>query len=159
MDYSAANTALWNILIQFGILAAAIIVANILRRKIPFFRKSLMPTAVLAGFILLILRSVGIVKLDGAMMETITYHGIAIGFIAMSLRVQKKDASDRSSALIGAKSGAAPSRRPPPHSLWKRPFARPSGVERASGVAGDTRSTRNPVVSAMVSTDIPFSER
>ena len=40
MDYSAANTALWNVLIQFGILAAAIIVANILRRKIPFFRKS-----------------------------------------------------------------------------------------------------------------------
>ncbi len=106
MDYSAANTALWNILIQFGILAAAIIVANVLRRKIPFFHKSLLPTAVLAGFLLLILRSVGVLKLDGAMLEMITYHGIAIGFIAMSLRVQKKDASDRSSALIGAKSGA-----------------------------------------------------
>ena len=106
MDYSAANSALWNILIQFGILAAAIIVANILRRKIPFFRKSLMPTAVLAGFLLLILRSVGVLKLDGDMLEMITYHGIAIGFIAMSLRVQKKDASDRSSALVGAKSGA-----------------------------------------------------
>ena len=106
MDYSAANAALWNILIQFGILAAAIIVANILRRKIPFFKKSLMPTAVLAGFLLLILRSVGVLKLDGNMLEMITYHGIAIGFIAMSLRVQKKDASDRSSALVGAKSGA-----------------------------------------------------
>ena len=106
MDYSAANSALWNILIQFGILAAAIIVANVLRRKIPFFRKSLMPTAVLAGFLLLILRSVGVLRLDGEMLEMITYHGIAIGFIAMSLRVQKKDAGDRSSALIGAKSGA-----------------------------------------------------
>ena len=106
MDYSAANTALWNILIQFGILAAAIIVANVLRRKIPFFKESLMPTAVLAGFLLLILRSVGVLKLDGAMLEMITYHGIAIGFISMSLRVQKKDASDRSSALVGAKSGA-----------------------------------------------------
>jgi len=106
MDYSAANGALWNILIQFGILAAAIIVANVLRRKIPFFRKSLMPTAVLAGFLLLILRSVGVLKLDGEMLEMITYHGIAIGFIAMSLRVQKKNAGDRSSALIGAKSGA-----------------------------------------------------
>ncbi len=106
MDYSAANTALWNILIQFGILAAAIIIANILRRKIPFFRKSLMPTAVLAGFLLLILRSVGVLKLDGNMLEMITYHGIAIGFISMSLRVQKKDAASRSSAMIGAKSGA-----------------------------------------------------
>ena len=76
MDYSAANTALWNILIQFGILAAAIIIANVLRRKIPFFHKSLLPTAVLAGFLLLILRSVGVLKLDGAMLEMITYHGI-----------------------------------------------------------------------------------
>ncbi len=106
MDYSAANGALWNILIQFGILAAAIIIANFLRRKIPFFRKSLMPTAVLAGFLLLILRSVGLLKLDGTLLEMITYHGIAVGFIAMSLRVQKKDAGDRSSALVGAKSGA-----------------------------------------------------
>ena len=106
MDYSAANTALWNIVVQFGIIAAAILFANILRRKIPFFRKSLMPTAVLAGFVLLILRSVGILRLDLAMLEMITYHGIAIGFIAMTLRVQKKDGSDRSGALTGAKSGA-----------------------------------------------------
>ena len=106
MDYSAANTALWNIVVQFGIIAAAILLSNILRRKIAFFRKSLMPTAVLAGFILLILRSVGILRLDIAMLEMITYHGIAIGFIAMTLRVQKKDGSDRSGALIGAKSGA-----------------------------------------------------
>ena len=51
MDYSAANQALWGGLIQFGILAAAIIIAQFLRRKISFFRKSLMPTAVLAGFV------------------------------------------------------------------------------------------------------------
>jgi len=106
MDYSAANTALWNVIVQFGIIAAAILVANILRRKIPFFRKSLMPTAVLAGFVLLILRSVGVLRLDITMMETITYHGIAIGFVAMTLRVQKKDNNDRSGALVGAKSGA-----------------------------------------------------
>ena len=106
MDYSASNVALWNILIQFGIIAAAILVANFLRRKIPFFRKSLMPTAVLAGFLLLILRSVGLLEMDRNMLEMITYHGIAIGFIAMGLRVQKKDSSDRSGALTGAKSGA-----------------------------------------------------
>ena len=106
MDYSAANVGLWNILIQFGIIAAAIIAANFLRRKIPFFRKSLMPTAVLSGFLLLILRSTGLIHMDLNMLEMITYHGIAIGFIAMSLRVQKENASERSSALIGAKSGA-----------------------------------------------------
>lgn len=105
MDYSAANTALWNILIQFGIIAAAVIAANFLRRKLAFFRKSLLPTAVLAGFLLLLLRSLGLLEMDRNMLEIITYHGIAIGFIAMSLRVQKQG-GDRSSALTGAKSGA-----------------------------------------------------
>ena len=106
MDYSAANTQLWNIIIQFGIMFAAIIVANFLRRKIAFFRNSLMPTAVLGGFLLLILRSVGLLKLDSSLMEMTTYHSIAIGFIAMSLRVQKPDSSSRSSSLTGAKTGA-----------------------------------------------------
>ena len=106
MDYSAANHALWNIIIQFGIIAAAIILANFLRRKIPFFRRSLMPTAVLAGFLLLILRAVGVLELDMELLEMTTYHGIAIGFIAMTLRVQKNGGRDRSGALTGAKSGA-----------------------------------------------------
>lgn len=105
MDYSASNMALWNIIIQFGIIAAAVLVANVLRRKIPFIRKSLMPTAVLAGFILLILRSVGWLNLDMTMLEMMTYHGIAIGFIALSLRVPRKSEADKGN-LVGAKSGA-----------------------------------------------------
>ena len=57
MDFSSANTALWNPMIQLGIIAGLILLANIFRRKIPFVRKSMMPTSVLAGFMLLILRS------------------------------------------------------------------------------------------------------
>ena len=105
MDYSASNVALWNIIIQFGIIAAAVLVSNVLRRKIPFVRKSLMPTAVLAGFLLLILRSVGWLKLDMTMLEMMTYHGIAIGFIALSLRVPQKSEADKGN-LVAAKSGA-----------------------------------------------------
>ena len=106
MDYSASNHALWNALIQFGILASAIIAANIFRRKIAFFRKSLMPTAVLAGFLLLFLRAVGVIHPDPALLEAVTYHGIAIGFIAMSLRVQGKDGRDSATVRVGAGSGA-----------------------------------------------------
>lgn len=105
MDYSASNMGLWNIIIQFGIIAAAVLVSNVLRRKIPFVRKSLMPTAVLAGFLLLILRSVGWLNLDMTMLEMMTYHGIAIGFIALSLRVPQKSETDQGN-LVGAKSGA-----------------------------------------------------
>ena len=53
MDYSAANTSLWNPVIQLGIVAALIILSNILRRKVKFIKRSLMPTAVIAGFVLL----------------------------------------------------------------------------------------------------------
>ncbi len=105
MDFSSANVALWSPIVQIGIIATLLLVANVLRRKIKFIRNSLMPTAVLAGFILLILRSLNILKMDGEFLETLTYHGIAIGFIAQSLRVpDKKD--DKDAALVGAKSGA-----------------------------------------------------
>ena len=105
MDYSAANHELWNIIIQLGLIAAAILLANFLRRKVSFIRKSLMPIAVLGGFLLLIAKYVGIVSIDGEIMETLVYHGIALGFIAMSLRVppeKQKDSGD----LTGLKSGA-----------------------------------------------------
>lgn len=106
MDFSASNVALWNVVIQFGIIAAAILAANTLRRKVRFFRNSLMPTAVVAGFLLLILRTVGILRMDTNLLEMVTYHGIAIGFIAMSLRTQNDGDTSASGPLVGAKSGA-----------------------------------------------------
>ena len=106
MDLSNANEALWNIVIQFGIIAAAILVSTLFRRKVPFIRKSLMPTAVLAGFLLLILRSVGWLRLDTDLLEMMTYHGIAIGFIAMSLRIPPEKTSDEKGNMTALKSGA-----------------------------------------------------
>ena len=106
MDYSAANSALWNPIIQIGIIAAALMVAHILRRRVPFIRRSLMPTAVLAGFLLLILKVTGVLNLDVNFMEDLTYHGIAIGFIAMSLRVPERSEENAKGSLVGLKSGA-----------------------------------------------------
>ena len=105
MDYSAANHALWNFILQMGMLAGAIILANILRQKIPFVRKSMMPVAVLAGFLLLFAKYLGIVKVDQNLMEMLVYHGIALGFIAMSLRVPDEDGPGKGD-LTGLKSGA-----------------------------------------------------
>lgn len=105
MDFSAANQELWNIVIQFGLIASAILLSTLLRRKVPFIRKSLMPTAVLAGFLMLILRSTGVLSLDTKLLEIMTYHGIAIGFIALSLRIPSKSGEDKGN-LVAAKSGA-----------------------------------------------------
>ena len=104
MDYSAANSALWNVIIQFGILALALLAANFLRRQLKFFRRSLLPAGVLGGFILLILKSVGLLRLDGSFLEMVAYHFLAIAFIAMSLRVNVKDIQQ--GEHVGLKSGA-----------------------------------------------------
>lgn len=104
MDFSAANTALWAPIVQCGIIAAVILLANFLKKKLPFVQKSLMPTAVLGGFILLILRSVGILTINADFFEALTYHALALGFIALSLRIPTKESS--SNALIASKSGA-----------------------------------------------------
>ena len=104
LDYSAANTSLWNPIIQVGIIAALIVLANILRRKIKFIRQSLMPTAVIAGFILLVIKSTGVIHIDPVLLEKITYHALGFGFISLSLKVPEKDTSD--TPLVGAKSGA-----------------------------------------------------
>ena len=105
MDYSAANAALWKSILQLAMIAGVLLLAHFLRRGLPFIRKSLMPTAVLAGFMLLILKVAGVLKPDAEFMEWLTYHGIAIGFIAMSLKVPDRTGSEKGS-LVGLKSGA-----------------------------------------------------
>ena len=104
MDFSAANVALWSPIIQIGIIAGLILLANVLRRKIYFIQKTLMPTAVLAGFILLLLMSLNILKMSVVFLESITYHALALGFIAMALRVP--EAETESAPMIGSRSGA-----------------------------------------------------
>ena len=105
MDYSAANQQLWNVIIQLGYVAGVLLIANYLRQRFSIIRRSMMPVAVLGGFVLLVLKYTGLIHLDQDFMETLTYHGIALGFIAMSLRVpkQRDKGSERS---VGFRSGA-----------------------------------------------------
>lgn len=105
MDYSYLNVSLWNSIIQFGIIAISLLIANILRRKVPFFRNSLMPTAAIAGFLILIVRATGILKVDIEFMELLIYHGIALGFIAMALRIPT-GVKEQKGNMVGLKSGA-----------------------------------------------------
>ena len=104
MDFSSANVELWNPMVQLGIIAGLILVANVLRQKIKLIRTSLMPTAVLAGFMLLLLRQFDFIPIDGEFLETVTYHGIALGFIAMALRIPEKQSE--SGVLVASKNGA-----------------------------------------------------
>ena len=93
-DFTLANyDAVWSFLVQFGLLLVFLMLGNILRRKIPLFRKCLIPSALLGGAVLLVVnlvtKKLGFVMLDNRLMQVITYHCLAIGFAAMTLKTEK----------------------------------------------------------------------
>ena len=106
MDYSSANTSLWNFFVQMGIIAGVLLLSNILVRKSRLVRNSLIPTSVLAGFILLAVKSAGLIHIPAGFLEMVTYHGIAIGFIALSLRTVGEGGAQKGEKGDGLKSGA-----------------------------------------------------
>ena len=93
-DFTLANyDAVWAFLVQIGLLLMFMMVGNILRRTIPLFRKCLVPSALLGGAVLLAVditcKQFGILLVDNRLMQVITYHCLAIGFAAMSLKTEK----------------------------------------------------------------------
>ena len=92
----------WGALILFSFLLGSLIVGNVIKKSIPWFQKSLIPTSVISGILLLIVS--GLYRLitkeaffDSALfgnngianLEVITYHTLALGFIASSLKTTK----------------------------------------------------------------------
>lgn len=95
-DFSMANyTAVWSFLVQLGLLLIFLMLGNTLRRKIPLFKNLLVPSALLGGTLLLIVNIIlkqfgeGKGLVDNRLMQVITYHCLAIGFAAMSLKTEK----------------------------------------------------------------------
>lgn len=93
-DFTLANyDAVWSFLVQFGSLLLFLLMGNILRRKISFFRKCLVPSALLGGVLLLTVnvtgKQFGVTLFDNQLMQVITYHCLAVGFAAMSLKTEK----------------------------------------------------------------------
>jgi len=93
-DFTLANYGpVWSFLVQLGLLLLFLMLGNILRRTIPVFRKCLIPSALLGGTLLLIVNIIAkqfdFVIVDNRLMQVITYHCLAIGFAAMSLKTEK----------------------------------------------------------------------
>ena len=95
-DFSLANyDIVWSFLVQFGLLLFSLLVGNILRRKIKILRKGQVPSALLGGILLLAVNSIskhfGGAIVNNQLMQVITYHCLAIGFAAMSLKSEKSN--------------------------------------------------------------------
>ena len=81
----------WKIILQVALILGFLLIGNILRRKIPFLRKAFIPSALLGGILLFIVNILigltGFELVDKRIMQIITYHTLAIGFIASSLKI------------------------------------------------------------------------
>lgn len=105
--------SVWGSFMLFAVLLASLLAANILKKSIPFLEKSLIPTSVLGGGILLVIAFVyklitGDVMFDtaffggngSATLETLTYHTLALGFIATALKTTGGKLNKKRSAEI-----------------------------------------------------------
>lgn len=104
-DFTLANyDAVWAFMVQFGSLLLFLLLGNTLRRKIPLFRKCLVPSALLGGTLLLIVdiigKRFGVELFDNQLMQVITYHCLAIGFAAMSLKTEKSTHKTNSAQVL-----------------------------------------------------------
>ncbi|MBR4942839.1 MAG: hypothetical protein IKZ28_02300 [Clostridia bacterium] len=95
--------SVWGNLNVIGVLLLTLLFANALKRTVSVLRKSLVPTSVLGGLILLVVSGIysAITKRqlfnepffggEGmSFMEVVTYHALALGFIASSLKSSEK---------------------------------------------------------------------
>lgn len=91
MDLS--EFSVWEGLIQVSIILVAVILGTLLRRKVKFIKNSLLPSSVIGGIIIFVLKFIPTVGnfIDSSLMETITYHCLALGFIALALKSKEKD--------------------------------------------------------------------
>ncbi len=99
----------WKLLVQIALLLMCLLVGNMLRRLIPFLRKGNIPSALIGGLLLFLinlgLEALNVHILDKRIMQIITYHALAIGFIAMSLKIAKKS-NNKKTFLASVQNGA-----------------------------------------------------
>ncbi len=97
---SFSDPGVWGFIVLFAVLSLSLLVANLLKKSFRWLRNSLIPTSVIGGILLLIVVIIyeNVTGVDNmfntpmfggngaAMLEMLTYHCLALGFIASSLR-------------------------------------------------------------------------
>ena len=99
---SFADPGAWSWLIQFFIIALALLVANMIRCNVPIFKRSLIPSALLAGILILIFKAFPACNsvIDKQAMEIVTYHALGIGFVALALKNNKIESRSNTLKVI-----------------------------------------------------------
>ena len=104
----------WGFIALLAVVFASLLAASLLKKALPFLRKTLIPTSVLGGIILLVIATIyfyatGNVLFDtkffgengSVVLETLTYHMLALGFIAQTLvNNERKVTKDRATEVF-----------------------------------------------------------
>ena len=103
----------WGLFNLIAVLLISLLVANILKRRVKFLKNSLIPTSVLGGVILFIVNIVYKAITDVSIwnteffagsgtvaLETITYHTLALGFIAVAFKTKNHKITKQRSVEI-----------------------------------------------------------
>lgn len=94
------DSSIWGFIILMGMILGSLLIANALRKSIPWLKSSLIPSSVLAGTMLLIVAAIyraitGNLFFESEVLfagkgfvylEMLTYHCLALGFIAGALK-------------------------------------------------------------------------
>lgn len=86
----------WLLMVNIGLLLIFLLLGNLIRRSVPFLRKAFIPSALLGGLLLFLVnlffdKVVNFPLINARIMQIITFHALAIGFIAMTLKIVDKD--------------------------------------------------------------------
>ncbi len=97
------DSGVWTFMVELTLLLGAMLLANMLRRTIKPLRQSLIPSSVIAGFLLLIVngvykRAAGASLFSSITLETLTYHCLGLGFVALALKTSARS-RERSARL------------------------------------------------------------
>lgn len=80
----------WNIAVNIVLIFVLMLVAKVIKEKLGIFKTIVMPTALLAGFIGLVLgpEVLGLLQYDLVLYEKLVFHSMGLGFIALTLSEQ-----------------------------------------------------------------------
>ena len=94
-----SDSNVWSFMLLLMLLFGSLVIANMMKRRIPFLKNSLIPNSVLGGIVILLFEWIymliaGYSIFESPMLggtgndtlEMITYHCLALGFIASSLK-------------------------------------------------------------------------
>ena len=93
------DSSVWGSFMLFAVLLSSLLVANMIKKSIPYLQESLIPTSVLGGGLLLAIAGIYRVFTGDALfdssffggngsanLEILTYHTLALGFIASAFK-------------------------------------------------------------------------